>query len=102
MKPKYCECCGVSLDKLRKEIKENGIPTIKGGKQLRYGKHTLYQNGEIYSNDCYIDYCSECGSKLNYEDYELIYESHPWGSTTATEELLGGYRCNNCGNKVEF
>jgi hypothetical protein len=48
-----------------------------------------------------MDYCCDCGAKLEYEDYKLIYESHPWGSTTATETLIGGYRCHACGFETE-
>ena len=99
--PLFCECCGQSLEELRKEIEENGIPTIEGGKHLQYGKHILCQKGEIYSNDISINYCSECGANLEYEDYKLIYESYPWGSTTATKTLIGGYRCHACGFKTE-
>lgn len=100
--PLFCECCGQSIAELRKEIEENGVPVVAGSKQLKCGNHYLKENGDVYTTSIYMDYCSDCGAKLEYEDYKLIYESHPWGSTTATEELLGGYRCNNCGNKVEF
>jgi len=101
MEPKYCECCGISLDELRNEIKENGIPVVEGGKQLKCGKHFLTERGEVYSYSIYMDYCSDCGAKLEYEDYMLIYESHPWGSTTATETLIGGYKCHACGYETE-
>ena len=99
--PLFCECCGKSIEELRKEIEENGVPVVAGSKQLKYGKHYIFKNGELFTSDYHLDYCSDCGSKLEYEDYKLIYESQPWGSTTATETLIGGYRCHACGFEAE-
>jgi len=99
--PLFCECCGQSLEELRKEIEENGVLVREGSKQLKCGNHYLRENGDVYTTSIYMDYCSDCGSKLEYEDYKLIYESQPWGSTTATETLIGGYRCHACGFETE-
>ena len=99
--PLFCECCGKSIAELRKEIEENGVLVREGNKQLKCGKHFLTESGEVYSYSIYMDYCSDCGAKLEYEDYKLIYESHPWGSTTATEILIVGYRCHACGHESE-
>ena len=97
----YCECCGQSIAELRKKIEENGVPVVAGSKQLKCGEHYLRKNGVVYTTSIYIDYCSDCGAKLEYEDYKLIHESHPWGSTTATETLIDGYRCHACGYETE-
>jgi len=99
--PLFCECCGQSIAELRKEIKEYGVPVVAGSKQLKCGNHYLKENGDVYTTNIYMDYCSDCGAKLEYEDYKLIYESHPWGSTTATEILTVGYRCHACGHESE-
>ena len=99
--PLFCECCGQSIAELRKEIEENGIPVVEGGKQLKCGKHFLTERGDVDTTSSYMDYCSDCGTKLEYEDYKLIYESHPWGSTTATETLIDGYKCHACGYETE-
>ena len=99
--PLFCECCGKSIEELRKEIEENGVLVREGSKQLKCGKHYLTERGDVESTSIYMDYCCDCGSKLEYEDYKLIYESHPWGSTTATETLIGGYRCHACGFETE-
>lgn len=97
----FCECCGKSIAELRKEIEEYGVPVREGSKQLKYGKHYLRENGDVDTTSIYMDYCCECGAKLQYEDYKLIYESHPWGSTTATETLIDGYKCHACGHESE-
>ncbi len=99
--PLFCECCGVSLDELRKEIEKIGVPRFEGSKQLKCGKHYLTERGEVVSTSSYMDYCSDCGAKLQYEDYKLFYESHPWGSTTATETVIVGYKCHVCGYETE-
>jgi len=106
--PLFCECCGQSIAELRKEIEENGVSVVSGSKQLKCGKHFLTcgkhyltESGEVYSYSIYMDYCSDCGAKLEYEDYKLIHESHPWGSTTVTETLIDGYRCHACGYETE-
>jgi len=99
--PLFCECCGKSIEELRKEIEENGVPVVAGSKQLKCSKHYLTERGDVESTSSYMDYCCDCGSKLEYEDYKLIYESQPWGSTTATETLIGGYRCHVCGFTTE-
>ena len=99
--PLYCECCGKSIAELRKEIEENGVLVKEGSKQLKCGKHFLTESDEVYSYSIYMDYCSDCGAKLQYEDYKLIHESHPWGSTTATETLIVGYKCHACGYETE-
>ena len=99
--PLFCECCGQSIAELRKEIKENGILVREGSKHLKYGKHFLTGSGEVHSYNIYLDYCSDCGAKLEYEDCKLIHESHPWGSTTATETLIDGYKCHACGYESE-
>ena len=99
--PLFCECCGQSIAELRKEIEENGILVREGSKQLKYGKHFLTGSGEVHSYNIYLDYCSDCGAKLEYEDCKLIHESHPWGSTTATETLIDGYKCHACGYETE-
>ena len=93
--PGYCECCGQSIAELRKEIKENGVLVREGSKQLKYGKHYLTERGEVVSTSSYMDYCSDCGAKLEYEDYKLVYESHPWGSTTAQDRFACafGWQC---------
>lgn len=102
--PEYCECCGVYLDELRKEIKENGkesFSVLNKQKIWCDGKHTLYEDGYVDPKSSYVDYCGGCGVKLQYGDYKLIYESHPWGSTTATETLIDGYKCHACGFETE-
>lgn len=99
--PLFCECCGQSIAELREEIKEYGVPVVAGSKQLKCGNHYLKENGDVYTTSIYMDYCSDCGAKLEYEDYKLFYESHPWGSTTATEILIVGYRCHACGHESE-
>ena len=99
--PLFCECCGKSIVELRKEIEENGVPVVAGSKQLKCGNHYLKENGDVDTTSIYMDYCSDCGAILQYEDYKLIHESHPWGSTTATVTLIDGYKCHACGYETE-
>ena len=49
-----------------------------------------------------VNYCATCGNRLEGDDFIITHQSHPYGSTTASEELLGGYRCHHCKTEEIF
>ncbi len=45
------------------------------------------------------DHCSGCGMPLSEEDYITEEQKHPYGDTYATENIVVGYKCINCGDE---
>ncbi len=96
---KYCQCCGLKISIIRKALNKrpfnNTSRTWKG--------HTQFENnaGHIYEG-IIVEFCRECGEKLNKKDFKSVSEGRPYGDTTAYENVLVNYTCHSCGHIEEF
>jgi len=98
----FCECCGKRESYLIKKCLEKGKNVQNGGKE--YKGHTYYaERNNLYGKSCHCDYCRNCGEALSDENMHSEFESRGdyWGAG-CSEEMLLGYTCSNCGEKVEF
>ena len=60
---------------------------------------------ELFGKD--VVYCEHCLTYMIYDEIpsmkiHVCYESHPYGSTNAIEEIQIGFDCPNCENHNEF
>lgn len=46
--------------------------------------------------------CPKCLTPYDREDFKTIYESVPYGSTTASFPVDVGVKCHNCGYKEDI
>lgn len=100
-KDKYCEKCG----KEKNEIWENLMKaeTQQEGhlKVRRWKGHYLYNDNDyFYEKDLTVRYCELCGEKLDDEAFHTVWESR--GKYHGSEEILVGYKCQNCGETMEY
>lgn len=49
-----------------------------------------------------VDRCKECGKILDDDDDIGHYENRPYGDTVASEYIVTGYHCKNCGYEEEW
>lgn len=103
---KYCQCCG------RKNIKiwnflmkqpiskspNNSTPfRIWNGHKV-YGEHDYF-----YECGIHLEYCTDCGAKLDDEDIKTATESRGefWGAP-CSETIVVGVHCHTCGFDETF
>ena len=100
----YCECNGKHKMDIVLEIIQQGFEYKDG---LQYDNHRLIvtKNGDIYIS-CLkgtLEYCEFCGSRLDDDAIMVSREAMGYyGSAMAYQDIVTGYRCTYCGEKVEY
>jgi len=99
MKPKYCECCGVTIITIMKNLKKQ---KPEDGKRKWKG-HILFKDKKYFYGCNTLAYCEYCSKKLDDEEIRSTFEDRGecWGAP-CSEEIVTGYKCNNCGEEVEY
>jgi hypothetical protein len=70
------------------------------GKELIYFDEDAEEFVEMDYCSCggySLEYCSECGEKLDDEDIRTVRERHEFWGAPCSEEIIVGYHCHECG-----
>ena len=96
----YCTCCGLKSKSIWRKLKEQ--------KPDKYGKytwegHTLYKDADSFYEYGAIEYCGQCGEKLD-EEFDVHTEQNRVTNDPypMSETIVTGYDCKNCGFSEEY
>jgi len=98
---KYCECCGKKNIDIWNQLQQQ--PIDDKGNRVWEG-HKQYANTDyFYSGSTHLEYCTDCGEKLDDEDIRTASESRGefWGAP-CSETIVVGFECSSCGYKETF
>jgi len=108
MNNRFCECCGRSMKHIEHMLnkqKASAWGTAMRERKCWKGHYkftALERRYPIQATNQTCSYCVFCGEKLENDDILIEHNTVPYGSTTATEEIMAGYRCHECGEQVDF
>lgn len=96
---KFCMCCG----KRSVEIWDNIQKQKWADNKREWMGHTQYQDRDYFYDKNTVKHCEGCGVELNAEDIHSQYEfMGMFGMSRASQNIVLGYKCSNCGYEEKF
>jgi hypothetical protein len=103
---RFCLCCGRRNDHIwlfltktkPKELPKSNTKSVKTWKG-----HSLYEDSNNFYDGGGLEYCSECGEKLDDEDIITSTESRGefWGAP-CSETIITAFKCSHCGYREDM
>lgn len=103
---KYCVCCGRKSETIWKFLQKQKPKVMRGSigvSKKEWKGHSVYKNKESFYDTNKLEYCGNCGEKLDYEDIHTTRESRgECFGTPCSETIVVGYKCSKCDYEEKY